>query len=123
MRAGQQFVSTKCQVRGSSSLWGPLLHHATAFTATAAHIPTVIARVGREGVVTRPDCRLRACHQCHQDEKRGERQLSVHRKSTHIKQIMMLDLTNDEAHALAKYLRQAIDRDPYQLAPPYNSWE
>jgi hypothetical protein len=34
---------------------------------------------------------------------------------------MTLDLTDDEAHALAKHLRQAIDRAPYPLAPPYNS--
>jgi hypothetical protein len=34
---------------------------------------------------------------------------------------MTLDLTDDETHALAKHLRQAIDRDPYPLTPPYKS--
>jgi hypothetical protein len=33
---------------------------------------------------------------------------------------MSLDLTDEEAAALAKHLRQAIDRDPYPLAPPDN---
>jgi hypothetical protein len=30
---------------------------------------------------------------------------------------MTLDLTDDEAAALAKHLRQALDYDPYPLAP------
>lgn len=30
---------------------------------------------------------------------------------------MNLDLTDDEARALAKHLRQAVDYDPYPLAP------
>jgi len=30
---------------------------------------------------------------------------------------MTLDLTEDEARALAKHLRQALDHDPYPLAP------
>jgi hypothetical protein len=46
---------------------GPLLHHATAFTAstltTTAHTPAVTARIGREGVLSRRGCGPRACHQ------------------------------------------------------------
>ncbi len=34
---------------------------------------------------------------------------------------MTLNLTDDEARALAKHLRQAIDYDPYPLAPPASS--
>jgi hypothetical protein len=30
---------------------------------------------------------------------------------------MTLDLTDDEARALAKHLRQVLDYDPYPLAP------
>jgi hypothetical protein len=30
---------------------------------------------------------------------------------------MTLDLTDDEARALAKHLRQALDYDPYPFAP------
>jgi hypothetical protein len=30
--------------------------------------------------------------------------------------VMTLDLTDDEAHALAKHLRQALEFDPYPLA-------
>jgi hypothetical protein len=30
---------------------------------------------------------------------------------------MTLDLTDDEAHALAKHLRQALEYDPFPLAP------
>jgi hypothetical protein len=34
---------------------------------------------------------------------------------------MTLDLTDAEAHALAKHLRRAIDYDPYPLAPRLTS--
>ena len=82
--ADQQIDSAKCQVRGSSSLREPLLHHVTAFTATplataAVRAAVVITRIRVEWVLSGRGCRPRTCHQHQQDRKPGERQISVHR--------------------------------------------